>query len=151
MNDLFPALQESIAGRLRRQGALTGVPVLTAQESSLDNRLERSLAAASGLSVTVAVPYPAATDTTLSVASFPVLWQKILLREDLLTNSTGLSALAVAERITRWLTGWLPPVAGVTAILRPREEFPWSLRESALAEGRVEIELTFTTQITLPA
>lgn len=76
-----------------------------------------------------------------------IVEQRIRVIENLLLNRTKVTALEVAEFIHRWMGGSCFEIASNFYSFSPKRQNPWRIHDSAIENGRIEIELSFETRI----
>ncbi len=150
MNLFFIALQAAVADRLSRKHELKGIPFLLRQSSDFDNRLEEIVSSGDGICVVVLQPLPEKVAVVAPGLSFSEVVQKVLIVEDILLNTSGQTALGLAEIISRQLHQWTPPVGEVDSALVLQATKPWDVDQGLGQFGRNEFELSFTVTGTLP-
>ena len=148
MNALLKALQDAVTEFLRGKHELVGISVLSQQDDPLDDRFDGSVQSALGLSIAVLPPVPRKADSGLPGPVLTEIVVEVRVVENYYTNELSADAQYVAERITRWLHQWTPPVPQVIAALSILPTKPWEVERDVKNSGQTIIEITFITSAT---
>ncbi len=151
MKLFFRELQEAVADRLRRKHELQGIPLFLRQSSDFESRLEETINTGLGICVVVLQPLPEKVAVATEGLSFSEIEQKILIVEDVLLNTSGQTALGLAEIISRQLHQWMPPLTDLDTALVLQATSPWDVDQKLKEGNRNEFELKFSLTATLPA
>ncbi len=148
MNALLTALQNAVTEFLRGKHELAGISVLSKPDNPLEDGFEESIESALGLSVAVMPPVPKKADSGLPGPVLTEIIVEVRVVENYYTNELSADAQYVAERITRWLHQWTPPVSQVIAALSILPTKPWEVERDVKNSGQTIIEITFITSAT---
>ena len=148
MNALLTALQIAVTEYLRGKHELVGISVLSKPDNPVEDEFEESIESALGLSVAVLPPEPKKADSGLPGPVLTEILVEVRVVENVYTNNLSADAQYVAERITRWLHQWTPPVPQIIAPLSIVPTKPWDVERDVKSSGQTIIEITFITSAT---
>ena len=148
MNAILTDLQISVTEYLRGKHELVGISVLSKPDNPVEDEFEESIESALGLSVAVLPPVPKKADSGLPGPVLTEIVVEVRVVENFYTNNLSADAQFVAERITRWLQQWTPPVPQVIAALSVVPTRPWDVERDVKSSGQTIINITFITSAT---
>lgn len=147
MKSILEQLQRSVFEQLRHRQELQGIEVLNYRRSDLESVLQVILGGKIGMCVIVMPPLPVSFLNNLPTACDARAELHIRILEDLYGNRSGKNALAVAEFIHSLLAGNLLRGSEIPYILGVKKNNPWRIRENFPESSKMEIELTFETDV----
>jgi hypothetical protein len=150
MRSVLTTLQEAVAQQLRQHLGLPGATVLARRASDLESQIEAVVQAAVGLSLIVLDPLPRRVAPAVPGPAFLEIALTVRVIENLLTNDTGASLLAAAERACQVLHLWpLPPACGDGTLLLAETD-PWTT-PAGNTRGATALDLHFYAASSLAA
>ncbi|MDR0428576.1 MAG: hypothetical protein LBG86_00895 [Puniceicoccales bacterium] len=147
---LLENLQSEVYELIRDRQELSGVKILNQSVGNLANKTEVHVEEKFGLCVVVLPPIPLSFRNNLQISNSASVQVVVRVVENLDTNRSGLNVLRVAEFIhNRIIVKPFHSIGDVRSLL-PIEKNPWQLKENFPEDSRVEILLTYETEVTWP-
>jgi len=149
MSSRLQALQDAALTRLAAYPVLDTLNLSRHNASDTAGLVDEAVTTGIGLSVLVMPPLPERVAPGAPGPVFEEVELRVRVIENPWTNTTGLTALAVAERVSQALHLWQPQLPGWSAPLRLAGRRPWrELRERDNPE-RYTLEVTLVTSESL--
>jgi hypothetical protein len=144
------ALQHEVYCLIRDRQELNGVKIFMQTTGDLANELRVDVEEKLGICIIVLPPIPTSFRNNFPVPCSAPTEVCLRIVEDLCTNCSGHNLLGTAEFVHRTLTSRRLRQGDDSWTLLPRAEHPWELRENFPEDSKVEILLTYETEVTVP-
>jgi hypothetical protein len=149
MSSYFEKFQTLILDTLKANTSLSGATFIAERASSFSGKMEEKLDMKSGLVILVRFPFPSVGNVISLPVRFDTLLFKVRVIDNLLTNTTGITANEAADIIYKALFGLdlTSSVAYVLDVIQPRAAYPWSTQAGTSTTNIVE--MTFQTTLAM--